>query len=953
MGNVLITGITYSPEATASGFPVTLDAFDTSYNGGGDVFVSKLSSNLNLLLSSTYLGGCELDRANSIIVDASNDVYLTGQTFSPDNILELFPPGKTYSSYCTIPPHSFPVTQTAYQETYSQNGDAFVSKFNNTLNFLTASTFLGGSESDFGSSLATDQSNYIYVTGGTASTDFPTKNPYSSSGSTYNGGGSDAFIVKLAKQHLERLEASSFLGGNDSDVGNCITIDDFGNIYLTGETYSNNFPKTMSSIGPLGNQDVFVSIFDKYVKNLQVSTTIGGENNDEGNSITVDPDGGIYLTGTTTSTLFPTSNINSEYRSLNGHDDAFFMFFNRTPGPNDPNRVEPVNNLTGRMYSTYLGSNNADYGQAIALDSSENVYLTGHTWSDGTYEIPFPTTSGVFDTEPNGVDDAFVTKFSVLQDSPMVKAIDPVENSFYVAVDKTIRLTFYKSVKIGSNWIELKDSKGNSIPLSNSISGNVLYINPSVNLSQKTSYVLVLHAGSIKNLAGNNNLEFVSHFTTSPYFSINQVKGAATWVKDYIETNYNLPNEVSIGSENINMAQFLHLSVVATYQIDNSVNSLIQLKNDNLPGYSYEQMNSGILNPSEYVDFAQRIDDYMNKNQQAPPYGIIVLGQVGYQNQIYLYSRIMDYYNKVGDLPVVIAIKPWSIANIPITDTMPTVNSVDPENNEIKVPTDKTIYVYFKEPITSGTNWIELLSNTGTSVSLNIAINGNKLTITHPILKKGTNYTLILHAGSVRGLSGNSIFNYSSKFTTIPGIPPTAYATPQGGFFNSNQNVTLKMNKTGKIYYTTNGTNPTSSSKKYTGPIFISTTIVLKFIAVDTEGTKSNIYTEKYTIDKKPPAVRATFPYNGLTEFSQTSNLIIEFSENVQKSTQYNRITVTDATTNKNLTISKILRWNQLIITTTPRASQTWFNVTIPRGAVKDLAGNQLQKQYVFRFKTR
>jgi len=85
------------------GFPIINGSYDTTYNGGGDAFVSKFNNDLSILEASTYLGGCELDRANAIIVDASNNVYVTGETFSPDVTGETFPPGKTISPYCPIP----------------------------------------------------------------------------------------------------------------------------------------------------------------------------------------------------------------------------------------------------------------------------------------------------------------------------------------------------------------------------------------------------------------------------------------------------------------------------------------------------------------------------------------------------------------------------------------------------------------------------------------------------------------------------------------------------------------------------------------------------------------------------------------------------------------------------------------------------------------------------------
>ena len=112
-------------------------------------------------------------------------------------------------------------------------------------------------------------------------------------------------------------------------------------------------------------------------------------------------------------------------------------------------------------------------------------------------------------------------------------------------------------------------------------------------------------------------------------------------------------------------------------------------------------------------------------------------------------------------------------------------------------------------------------------------------------------------------------------------IPPTATASPVGGFYNTTKTVTLKMSEAGTIYYTLNGIKPTTTSTKYTGPIKILKTTTLKYLAVDLAGNKSPVYTQTYIIDKIPPKVAITSPKNGATGFSRTATIAIKFSENI------------------------------------------------------------------------
>src|SRR3990167_8284205 len=373
-GNVYVTGATMSTD-----FPTTSGAYDTSFNGFNDIFVSKLNSGLTSLLASTFLGGAVYDWGSSLTLDTSGNVYVTGETTSTD----------------------FPTTSGAYDTSF--NGyydDVFVSKLNGGLTSLLASTFLGGSGDDYGDSLALDTSGNVYVTGATDWTDFPTTpGAYDTS---YNGGnwnGNDVFVSKLSGD-LTSLLASTYLGGTAGESGRSIATDTRGNVYVTGYTYSSNFPTTIEAYDTSYNggpyTDAFISKLNSGLTSLLASTFLGGSNGGDGESLTLDTSGNVYVTGYTESTDFPTTS-GAYDTSFNGGywGDVFVSKLN--------------SGLTSLLASTFLGGFGIDSSKSLTLDTSGNVYGTGSTASSD-----FPTTSGAYDTSFNGGywGDVFVSKLN-------------------------------------------------------------------------------------------------------------------------------------------------------------------------------------------------------------------------------------------------------------------------------------------------------------------------------------------------------------------------------------------------------------------------------------------------------------------------------------------------------------------------------------------------------------
>jgi hypothetical protein len=243
-------GSAYVMGSTASADFPTTTPFDGSFNGGQyDAFVTKLSPGGNSLAYSTYLGGSSDDVGYGIEVDGVGSAYVTGNTYSTD-----FPTAAPYDASLNGP------------------NDAFVTKLSPAGNSLVYSTYLGGTNYDYGYGIAVDLAGSVYVTGVTISSDFPTATPFDGS---LNGGYYDAFVTKLSAAG-NSLVYSTYLGGNGYDHGAGIAVDGAGSAYVTGETYSADFPAVnpfdgsyngvadafVTKLSPVGNPSVL--LFNDY-----------------------------------------------------------------------------------------------------------------------------------------------------------------------------------------------------------------------------------------------------------------------------------------------------------------------------------------------------------------------------------------------------------------------------------------------------------------------------------------------------------------------------------------------------------------------------------------------------------------------------------------------------------------------------------------------------------------
>lgn len=256
---------------------------------------------------------------------------------------------------------------------------------------LTYSTYLGSSYDDFGNGIAIDSAGNAYVTGETDlffnASGFPTVNARQPNP---GGGFNDAFVTKFNAAGTA-LIYSTFLGGSSTDVGNAIAVDSAGNAYVTGYTFSSNFPTVNArQSARSGFMDAFVAKLNASGSTLLYSTYHGGSDYEYGYGIAADSAGNAYVTGYTSSTNFPTAGPRQPTNG--GGSDAFLTKFN-TAG-------------SALIYSTYHGGSSSDLAFGVAVDAAGNAYIAGYTASTN-----FPTVGPVQPTGGGSVD-AFVAKFN-------------------------------------------------------------------------------------------------------------------------------------------------------------------------------------------------------------------------------------------------------------------------------------------------------------------------------------------------------------------------------------------------------------------------------------------------------------------------------------------------------------------------------------------------------------
>lgn len=366
-GRIYVTGETNS----FLNFPISPGAYDASFNGYSDAYVSKLSSQGSALIFSTFIGGDDLDQPRAIQVDSVGSAYITGVEYSTN----------------------YPTTPGAYA---SQFGNMFLSKFAANGSSLAYSIRYGGPGPQQPESLVLDSAGNASPVGITQSTSFPvTAGALSTSlGSPY-----DAFYCRFnsagnALLYSTYIGGAATAGGTGGDWAMSICRDTEGYVYIGGTTGSFNFPVTPGAYkaqptGPL-TDDSNEGFVMKISPSDQIvwSTYLGGSGNEGAKAIDVDPRGAVYCTSATSSPDLPAT------------PDAVQSFLKPTTDFQIM-KIDPTGR--GLVYCSYLGGSNIgveswyaggqDIGEDLAVDRNGDVYVSGRVLSSD-----FPTTPGAYQT---------------------------------------------------------------------------------------------------------------------------------------------------------------------------------------------------------------------------------------------------------------------------------------------------------------------------------------------------------------------------------------------------------------------------------------------------------------------------------------------------------------------------------------------------------------------------
>jgi hypothetical protein len=364
-GQAFVTGRTDS-----SGFPTTAAAYDRSFGGSSDVFVTKLNATGSALLYSTLIGGTGTysEEGRGIALDSTGNAVVCGSTQNP----------------------GFPTTVGAYDRTHGGSWDAFVVELTVTGGELRYGTFLGDTNIDNARGVALDSAGAPVVCGQTVSAGFPT------TPGAYNTviASADGFVTKLSADFAS-LVYSTFLGGSVNEDARHIALDSAGAAYVCGDTSSAGFPTTTGAYDEThngGSYDAFVVKLSPDGSSLNYGTLLGGSGTDYGLALALDADGSPYVCGYTASTDFPTT-AGAYDTTHNGVADVYVARLSA--------------DLSALRYSTLMGSPNWDICECISVNSAGVVALGGRVGTG------FPVTTGAYDTSFNGAGqyDAFVARF--------------------------------------------------------------------------------------------------------------------------------------------------------------------------------------------------------------------------------------------------------------------------------------------------------------------------------------------------------------------------------------------------------------------------------------------------------------------------------------------------------------------------------------------------------------
>lgn len=392
-GNVYMTGWVQSTNGIASA-----GAYQSTYGGTNDAFLIKFNST-GTRLWSTYYGGSGGDVGRDVAVDAAGNVYLVGQTASTTGI-----------------------AVGSFQNSFGGSSDAFIASFNSNGARIWGS-YLGGTATDVARDISFDGSNLIIAGYAGSGSGIATPGSHQT---IYGGGVSDSFVASITT--TGSLNWCTYLGGSGDDESWAAEVDANGNIFLSGNTTSTtsiaspgSYQSTMAGVA-----DAFIAVFNSSGA-YQGGTYFGGPNEELCRGLTLDNAGNIYISGQTTSTSgVATAGAHQVAKAGTTADyDGFLAKFN---------------NINTRSWSTYKGGSGIDVARGLAVDATNNIYVTGNTASTSGI-----SSQGIQNTYGGGVNDGFLCKFDSFGNLRWATYYGGAAEDFLIAgvVNKSIARGFF------------------------------------------------------------------------------------------------------------------------------------------------------------------------------------------------------------------------------------------------------------------------------------------------------------------------------------------------------------------------------------------------------------------------------------------------------------------------------------------------------------------------------
>jgi len=689
---------------------------------------------------------------------------------------------------------------------------------------LTYSTYFGGTDVEFVTSVAAGSDGSAYVTGLTLSEDFPLTSGafqainYASAASSVT----TAFISKFNPSGTALLY-STYIGGNaiagtlynQGDYGKSIAVDSSGNAYVAGYTYSQNFPVTSGAYQTGAHQEAtlptgFVTKLNPAGTALVYSTYLGGNILDEPTALTIDSSGNAYVSGITYSTSFPTTS-------------GVLQTVNRSAGTGGFNQFVSKLNSTGTalVYSTYLGGTGATnspigdlfYTNPIVVDSSGNAYVAAFTSSTN-----FPVTSGAYQTTNKGGFSATLSKINPTATALIYStylggtadtysqglAIDSSGNAylggFTSCTDFPVTSGAFQTVNKATVW-----SSMNSNNPSNT-NGFVTKLNPAGSALVYSTYL-----GGTAGPWGGDQIYALALDSAGDVY----VAGSVT--SDDFPITSNAYQSTNKGAT--------HCCDYDTYDTNAFLTEFNPTGTAQL--YSTYFGGSGQQNPEGAGPVnGDGADDIALTSTGE----LFMVGYTGSSNFPTTTDAFETTYNSQQNTGFVASFN----FGTPVT-ALPSNTTLAASANPV-VPGTTVTFTATVAPVSgTGTPTGSIVFSIDEAAVATVTLSAGKATYTTSTLTAGEHYVLAAYSGSSTYAASGDGFNEVIQ-------PKTPIITPAAGTYNSEQTVTITSPTAGGVlYYTLDGTSPTVFSTPYTAPIILITSKTVSAVAVATNDAYSAV----------------------------------------------------------------------------------------------------------------